>query len=91
MSVDPFPLAAKAALWLIGVSLLLASLRLVRGPTTPDRVVALDLVAVLTVGMIAIHAVARGVHALLQPAAVLAVVAFIGTIAFAGSLEREGS
>jgi len=83
-------MAANLALAMVGVALFLAFVRLVRGPTLPDRVVALDLIGVLAVGMISAYAVATDQPALLDPATVLALVGFLGTVAFAGYLERRG-
>jgi multicomponent Na+:H+ antiporter subunit F len=83
-------LAPRLALAMVGLALLLAFVRLVRGPTLPDRVVALDLMGVLAVGMIAAYAVATDQPVLLDPAAVLALVGFLGTVAFARYLERRG-
>ena len=83
--------AAELAIILIGLALFLAFFRLVRGPTLPDRVVALDLIGVLAVGMIAANAVATNQPILIDPAAVLALVGFLGTVAFARYLERRAS
>ena len=83
-------LAAKLALALVGLALFLTFIRLVRGPTLPDRVVALDLMGVLAVGMIAAYAVATDQPQLLDPATVLALVGFLGTVAFARYLKRRG-
>ena len=83
-------LVIGAALAMVGLALFLAFVRLVRGPTLPDRVVALDLMGVLAVGMIAAYAVATDQPGLLDPAAVLALVGFLGTVAFARYLERRG-
>jgi multicomponent Na+:H+ antiporter subunit F len=82
-------LAAMLAIAMVGLALFLAFLRLVRGPTLPDRVVALDLMGVLTTGMIAAYAVATDQPVLLDPASVLALVGFLGTVAFARYLERR--
>jgi multicomponent Na+:H+ antiporter subunit F len=57
--------------------------RLIRGPSLPDRVVALDLLATLTIGITAAYAVATGLTAYLDVAVILALVAFLGTVAFA--------
>lgn len=81
--------AAILALAVVGVSLFLALIRLVRGPTLPDRIVALDLMGVMTVGMIAAYAVSTNQPLLLDPAAVLALVGFLGTAAFSRFLERR--
>lgn len=83
-------LAAGVALAMVGLALFLAFVRLVRGPTLPDRVVALDLMGVLAVGMIAAYAVATNQPVLLDPATVLALVGFLSTVAFAQYLKRRG-
>jgi multicomponent Na+:H+ antiporter subunit F len=83
-------LAPGLALGMVGLALILTFIRLVRGPTVPDRVVALDLMGVLSVGMIAAYAVAADQPVLLDPATVLALVGFLGTVAFARYLERRG-
>jgi multicomponent Na+:H+ antiporter subunit F len=83
-------LAPKVALGMVGLALLLTFVRLVRGPTLPDRVVALDLMGVLAVGMIAAYAVLTDQPVLLDAATVLALVGFLGTVAFARYLKRRG-
>jgi multicomponent Na+:H+ antiporter subunit F len=83
-------LAPKLALAMIGLAFFLAFVRLVRGPTLPDRVVALDLMGVLAVGMIAAYSVATNQPVLLDPAAAVALVGFLSTVAFARYLERRG-
>jgi multicomponent Na+:H+ antiporter subunit F len=74
---------------MLTVSLFLAFIRLVRGPSLPDRVVALDLIAVLSVGFIAVYALYTNQPIFLDAAIVLALIAFLGTIAFARFLERR--
>lgn len=83
-------LAPRLAMAMVGVAFFLTFARLVRGPTLPDRVVALDLMGVLAVGMIAAYAVATNQPPLLDPAAAVALVGFLGTVAFARYLERRG-
>ncbi len=75
---------------LIGVvfSSLLAFVRLVLGRTLPDRVVALDLISTAAVAVLALASVRYEVPALLDVAVVLALVAFIGTVAFARFVEQ---
>lgn len=68
---------------LLSAAMFLAFFRLVRGPSLPDRVVALDLIATLSVGWIAIYAVATNQPIFLDVAVVLALIAFLGTVAFA--------
>ena len=78
-----------AALVMVSVALLLAFVRLVRGPTLPDRVVAFDLITILVVAIIALYIIATNAHVLLDAAIVLALIAFLGTVAFARYLERR--
>jgi multicomponent Na+:H+ antiporter subunit F len=74
---------------MISVALLLAFVRLARGPSLSDRVIALDLIAVLAVGLVAMVAFAADQAVFLDAAIVLALVAFLGTVAFARYLERR--
>ena len=71
------------------LALLLAFVRLVQGPTVADRVVALDLMAIVSVGLIIVHGVATSLPVFLDAAIILALVTFAGTIAFAKYLERR--
>lgn len=73
---------------ILGVALVLACVRLVRGPTLADRVVALDLLTLIGVGIAVAQALAWQAPRLLDVALVLALIAFIGTVAFARYLER---
>jgi len=82
--------AVTLALAMAGVALFLAFVRLIRGPSLPDRVVALDLVATLVVGIIATYDIATVQPVLLDTATVVALVAFLGTVAFARYVERKG-
>ena len=74
------------ALLILGMFLSLA--RLLLGPTLPDRVVALDLMAILSVGFIAIHAVRSNQAIYLDIAVALALIAFLSTVAFAFHIEK---
>jgi multicomponent Na+:H+ antiporter subunit F len=76
---------------MLSVALFLAFVRLVRGPSLPDRVVALDLIAALTVGFIAVYAIDTGERVFLDVAIVVALITFLGTVAFARYIERRAS
>lgn len=78
------------ALVVIGLSMLTAMVRLIRGPTLADRVVALDLLAFFAAGAIAIIAVGSERAELLMVAVVVALLTFMSTAAFALYLERQG-
>jgi multicomponent Na+:H+ antiporter subunit F len=55
----------------------------------PDRVVAIDLIGVLIVCVIVTVAATTGRHAYLDVAIVIALVSFVGTVAYARYIERE--
>jgi multicomponent Na+:H+ antiporter subunit F len=74
---------------LLVAAFFLTFFRLVRGPRLTDRVVALDLLALLAVAVIAVYDVAVEQPVLLDIAMVLALVAFLGTVAFAHYLGRR--
>lgn len=79
------PIAAA----MLGIGLLLSLLRLVRGPSLPDRVVALDGVGYIAVGIISLYSIAVGRAEMLSVAVVMALILFLGTAAFATYLERR--
>lgn len=75
-------------LGMLGLALLLTFARLVIGPTLSDRIVAMDLIAVLTVGVIVAATAGTGQRAFLDAAIVIALVGFLGTIAYAWFVEK---
>jgi multicomponent Na+:H+ antiporter subunit F len=81
-------LAELVALPLLSIATVLAFVRLVRGPSLPDRVVALDLLITIGVGFIAVYAITMDQPVFLDVAIVLALTSFLGTIAFAYYVER---
>jgi multicomponent Na+:H+ antiporter subunit F len=80
--------AEQFALVTLGLAILVAVVRLVKGPTLPDRVVAMDLMGVLVVGFIIVLAAATQVRAALDAAIVIALIAFVATVAYATYIER---
>lgn len=69
----------------------LAVYRIVRGPRNADRIIALDLLSVLVVSVAALFAVLSGEKMFLDVAIAFALVAFLGTVAFARYLERSAN
>lgn len=81
-------IAALIALGILMVALFLAIYRLVRGPSLPDRVVALDLIGMISLCIILVLTIRTNEPVYLDVAIVLGIVAFLGTVAFARYLER---
>jgi multicomponent Na+:H+ antiporter subunit F len=69
-------------------ALILSMVRLMIGPTLPDRVVALELIAAIVVGLIATLSIATNNVSFLDVATVMALMAFLATIGFARLMER---
>ncbi len=85
------PWILQVVLPLLGLAAWLAFLRLLRGPTLPDRVIALDFLALMVIAGVAAFAIAAGEESYLYVAVVLALITFIGTVAFAYFVQRERS
>ena len=78
-----------AVFFMILSAMALAFIRLVRGPSLADRVVALDLITVLAVSFAALVGLAFDERAFLDVALALALVAFLATVAFARYAEQS--
>jgi len=83
-TVIPITLATLA------VAAVITFARVLLGPTLPDRVVSIDLVGVLIVGITVVAAAGTGVQAFLDVALVIALISFVGTVAYARYIERGG-
>ncbi|MEM1109620.1 MAG: monovalent cation/H+ antiporter complex subunit F [Planctomycetota bacterium] len=92
MTLSDFPWALTAAhtlLAVLGAAMVCSAVRLLRGPSLPDRVVALDLLVIAAVAVAAILAWVYRQPALIDLAVLLALTAFISTVALAWYMERS--
>lgn len=80
---------ARVGLMILSVSTALVLYRIIRGPQKADRIIALDLLSVLVAAMVALYAVFTGGKVFLDIVIVYALVAFLGTVAFARYIERS--
>jgi multisubunit Na+/H+ antiporter MnhF subunit len=76
-------LAVQVGLALTSALTLLAGYRVIRGPTTPDRVIALDTIATNVVAIAVLFALATEQGLFVTVSLVLAIIGFISTIAVA--------
>lgn len=74
-------------LTLLTITIMLSFVRLLRGPTLPDRVVALDMLTSVGIGVTAVYAVLTDQPVFLDVATILALISFLGTIAFARYID----
>lgn len=71
------------------IAIFLGFVRLIRGPSLPDRVVALDMMTVCIVAFCGLAAIRYEEKAFLDVALVLALVGFLATVALARFAERN--
>lgn len=77
------------ALLVLLASSFLCLYRMAKGPTAPDRTVALDILGTLLTGFCCVFALASGRDWFINIAIVWALMSFIGTIALAKYLEGK--
>jgi multicomponent Na+:H+ antiporter subunit F len=61
----------------------------VKGPGIVDRVIALDLLITIGIGIISIYSIIKNSSTFLDVAMMLALIAFLGTVAFSYYLEKR--
>ncbi|MBX2849071.1 MAG: cation:proton antiporter [Acidiferrobacterales bacterium] len=83
-------LVIEIVYFVLAISLLIGFIRLTRGPSLPDRVIALEFIASIVAGMVGVHAIDTGVAAYLDIAIVLAITAFLAAIGFARFIQMRG-
>jgi multicomponent Na+:H+ antiporter subunit F len=83
-----FELATNISVITIGLSILIIFFRLVVGPSIEDRIVALDLLSANAIAFIAVYSIQNKTTTFLDVGVILAILAFLGTVAFAFYLER---
>ena len=82
--------ATDVCFGLLGIAIALTLWRLVRGPHLADRILALDMLTMLAIGVIAVFAVRTATNIYIDIAIALALLGFVATAAFARFLlERH--
>lgn len=82
-------LAVNLSFASLTISLFAGLYRLLTGPTLPDRMVVMDLIASLVIGLILTYIMLTGQTVFLNVAVVIALLVFMGNIAFAKYLKRR--
>lgn len=81
-------LALQLCFVLLTLAVLLGLVRLVRGPTVLDRILAFDLIATSIVGMIALLSVKWRTPLYLELVLLFSLLGFVGTVAFVFHLHQ---
>ncbi|OZT81159.1 Na(+)/H(+) antiporter subunit F [Marinococcus halophilus] len=73
---------------LVTLSILITLYRIFKGPSMPDRVIALDVIGIQLISLIALFCIILNTNAFIEVMLLLAILAFIGTVAFAKYIEK---
>ncbi|WP_420393174.1 cation:proton antiporter [Acuticoccus sp.] len=79
-----------ASFVMLSASFVLIIVRIVRGPSLPDRILALDLLVMVAVGFIAAFGIRTGFSIYVDIAIALGLVGFLSTVALARFVLRRG-
>ncbi len=71
------------------VSVLLIVIRFIKGPSIVDRVIALDLIITTGIGFIGTYSILTYQPAFLDVAMILALIAFLSTVAFSYYIQKR--
>jgi multisubunit Na+/H+ antiporter MnhF subunit len=78
----------EAAMFVLGVAIVLCVMRLMRGPSVADRAMALDQISVQAVGIVTLYSIRVNDAIYLDAALVVALIGFLSVLAFARYIER---
>ncbi|SFD88132.1 K+/H+ antiporter subunit F [Roseivivax sediminis] len=74
------------AIWLafgcVSLAQVLAMVRLIKGPNTSDRILALDTMTVNAIGLIVMLGIAQGTQIYFEAALIVAMLGFVSTVAY---------
>lgn len=73
---------------MLAAALLLATARLIKGPSLPDRVLALDTLYINAIALIILYGIWKGTELFFEIALLIAVLGFVSTVAVAKYMLR---
>ena len=82
------PIALDIGIWAVTLTLLLCGWRLLRGPSLPDRILALDTLYLAVVALVMLLGLRWQTPMLFVAALIVALLGFVGTVALARYLSR---
>jgi multicomponent Na+:H+ antiporter subunit F len=74
---------------ILALAVILVFVRLLKGPSIVDRVIALDLLITIGISIITVYSIVSNQSTFLDIAMILALIAFLSTIAFSYYLEKR--
>ncbi|MEN4902035.1 K+/H+ antiporter subunit F [Luteimonas sp. TWI1416] len=82
-------LAIIAGMHLVGIAMLLSAWRLLRGPTAPDRILALDTLYVSSIAQLILFGMLMDTEIYFEAALIIAMLGFVGTVVLSKYVIRR--
>ncbi|MGB2691010.1 MAG: monovalent cation/H+ antiporter complex subunit F [Thermodesulfobacteriota bacterium] len=76
-------------LTLLTISMVISLIRIIIGPSLPDRIISLEIMTFMIIGIVGVYSIQTGNKAFLDVAVIISLISFVATIAFAYYLERR--
>lgn len=73
----------------LSISIVLVFVRFIIGPSISDRIIAVDLLITIGIGIIAVYSILTEQSTFLDIALILGLIAFLGTVAYSTYLEKR--
>ena len=80
--------AVVIAFVIVGLSQIMAMIRLWTGPSTGDRILALDTMFINAIGLIVLLGIYQGTQVYFEAALIIAMLGFVSTVAYAQFVLR---
>ncbi|MCD9029292.1 K+/H+ antiporter subunit F [Luteimonas sp. BDR2-5] len=82
-------IAIVAGMHLVGLAMLMSTWRLLRGPTAPDRILALDTLYVSSIAQLILFGMLLGTEIYFEAALIIAMLGFVGTVVLSKYVIRR--
>ena len=87
-ATDLMHISVAIAFVAVAISQILCMIRLVIGPDTGDRILAIDTMTVNAIGLIVLLGIAQGASVYFEASLVIAMLGFVSTVAYARFVLR---
>lgn len=82
-------LTLSISMLVLSISIVITLIRFIMGPTLPDRVISLELIALTIIAIVALYSMITEESVFIDIAVIISLISFLGTIAFSYYLERR--
>lgn len=77
------------SVFILSISIIMIMYRVVKGPSVPDRIIAMDTIGINLIAIMAILSIILRTYAFFDVILLFGILSFIGTIAFSEFIERR--